>query len=202
MPVPLEEGDGSGDGREVLVDGGHPGRAVAAGAGLDRDAGEALAGGGQAGRGPHLQLRLVVGGQQQEGGVGVEHVAGALHRALEQAVEVVRGGGADEHLEGVVLRALGARRRVGRAAAQRGLQDRAFVVADEEADGRGLALGVADAEVGGVHGDDAAVGAADAVAALPAGELEGLGDAGAGAGGVRPGGEVGEGFADDLTRRA
>ena len=52
--------------------------------------------------------------------------------------------------------------------------------------------------MGGVDRDDAAVGAADAVAALPAGELEGLGDAGAGAGGVRPGGEVGEGLADDL----
>ena len=50
----------------------------------------------------------------------------------------------------------------------------------------------------GVDGDDAAVGAADAVAALPAGEPQGLGDAGAGAGRVRPGGEVGEGLADDL----
>ena len=82
--------------------------------------------------------------------------------------------------------------------AQRGLQDRALVVADEEADRGGLAVGVADAEVGGVDGDDPAVGAPYAVAALPAGELEGLGDAGAGAGGVRPGGEVGERFADDL----
>ena len=83
---------------------------------------------------------------------------------------------------------------------ERGLQDGAFVVADEEADRGGLAVGVADAQVGGVDGGDPAVGAADAVAALPAGELEGLGEAGAGAGGVRPGGEVGEGLADDLVR--
>ncbi|MEY9814745.1 hypothetical protein RKD21_005002 [Streptomyces albogriseolus] len=54
--------------------------------------------------------------------------------------------------------------------------------------------------MGGVHRDDAAVGAADAVGALPARELEGVGDAGAGAGGVRPGGEVGEGLAGDLFR--
>ena len=97
----VEERDGAGDGREVLVDGGHPGGAVAAGAGLDGDAGEALAGRGEAGGGPYLQLGLVVGGEQQEGGVAVEHVAGAFDRALEEAVEVVRGGGADEDLEGV-----------------------------------------------------------------------------------------------------
>ena len=72
------------------------------------------------------------------------------------------------------------------------------MVADQEADRGGLAVGVADAQVGGVDGDDPAVGAPYAVGALPAGELEGLGDAGAGAGGVRPGGEVGEGLADDL----
>ena len=82
--------------------------------------------------------------------------------------------------------------------AQRGLQDGAFVVPYEEADRGGLAARVADPEVRGVHRGHAAVGAADAVAALPAGELEGLGDAGAGAGGVRPGREVGEGLADDL----
>ncbi len=52
--------------------------------------------------------------------------------------------------------------------------------------------------MGGVDRGHAAVGAADAVGALPAGEAEGLGDAGAGAGGVRPGGEVGEGLAGDL----
>ena len=94
-----------------------------------------------------------------------------------------------------------ARRGVGRGAAQRGLQDGALVVADQQADGGGFAVGVADPQVRGVDGDDAAVGAADAVAALPAGELERLGDAGAGAGGVRPGGEVGERLADDLLRR-
>lgn len=50
----------------------------------------------------------------------------------------------------------------------------------------------------GVDGDDAAVGAADAVTALPAGEAEGLREAGADAGSVGPGGEVAEGFAGDL----
>ena len=54
---------------------------------------------------------------------------------------------------------------------------------------------------GGVHRSNAAVGAPYAITAFPAGELEGVGDAGAGAGGVRPGGEVGEGFADDGLRR-
>nr|WP_240003092.1 hypothetical protein [Streptomyces cinnamoneus] len=77
---------------EVVVDGGHPGGAVAAGAGLDGDAGEALAGGGQARGGADLQFGLVVGGEQQVGGVAVEHVAGALDRALEEAVEVVGAG--------------------------------------------------------------------------------------------------------------
>ncbi len=55
--------------------------------------------------------------------------------------------------------------------------------------------------MGGVDGDDAAVDGADAVTALPAGEPERLRDAGAGAGRVRPGGEVGEGFAGDLLGR-
>ena len=96
-----EQRDGAGHGGEVLVDGGHAGGAVAAGAGLDGDAGEALAGGGQAGGGAYLQLGLVVGGEQQVGGVAVEHVAGAFDGALEQAVEVVGGGGADEDLERV-----------------------------------------------------------------------------------------------------
>jgi hypothetical protein len=63
-----------------------------AGAGLDRDAGEALAGGRQTRGGADLQLGLVVGGQQQEGGVAVEHVAGSFDGALQQAVEVVGGG--------------------------------------------------------------------------------------------------------------
>ena len=44
----VEQRDGAGDGREVVVDGGHAGRAVAAGARLHGDAGEALAGGGEA----------------------------------------------------------------------------------------------------------------------------------------------------------
>ena len=181
------------------MDGGHAGRAVAAGAGLDGDAGEALAGGGQAGGGAYLQLGLVVGGEQQEGGVGVEHVAGAFDRALEQAVEVVGGRGADEDLEGVGARAALGAGRVSDAGPRSGVCRTArSSVADEQADRGGLAVGVADPEVGGVDGDHAAVGAADAVAALPAGELEGLGDAGAGAGGLRPGGEVGEGLADDL----
>ena len=112
MPVELSSGTAPGTAVEVLVDGGHPGGAVAAGAGLDGDAGEALAGRGQTGGGPDLQFGLVVGGQQQEGGVGVEHVAGALDGALEEAVEVVGGGGADEDLEGVRGAALGAAVRV------------------------------------------------------------------------------------------
>lgn len=196
-----EQGYGSGDGGEVVVDCGHAGGAVAAGARLDGHAREALARGGQAGGGADLQLRLVVGGEQQEGGVGVEHVAGPFHGALEQAVEVVRGGGADEDLEGVGALPVGGRGLVGGRHPGRRLQDGAFVVADQEADGGGLASGVADAQVGGVHLGHAAVGAADAVGALPAGEPEGLGDAGAGARGVRPGGQLGEGFADDVGRR-
>src|SRR5690606_10389906 len=110
---------------------------------------------------------LVVGGQEQEGGVAVEHVAGALHRALEESVEVVGGGGADEHLEGVGVLPLGGAGGVGGGPAQRCLQYGAFVVAYQEADGGGFARGVADAQVGGVDGGDAAVGVADAVAALP-----------------------------------
>ena len=119
---------GAGDGGEVLVDGGHPGAAVAPGAGLDGDAGEALAGGGQAGGGAYLQLGLVVGGEQQVGGVAVEHVAGAFDGALQQAVEVVGGGGADEDLEGVGgLAALRQARLSAAGAAGRGLQDGALV---------------------------------------------------------------------------
>ena len=201
MPVPLEERDGAGDGRQVLVDGGHPGRAVAAGARLDGDAGEALAGGGQAGGGAYLQLRLVVGGEEQEGGVGVEHVAGAFHRALEQAVEVVRGRGADEDLERVGGLALGAWRRVGGGPRNGVCRTARSWSRTRRQTVEGSPLGVADPQVGGVHRGDAAVGAADAVTALPAGELEGLDDAGAGAGGVRPGGEVGERLADDLLGR-
>ena len=109
----LQERDGSGDGGEVVVDGGHAGGAVPPGAGLDGDAGEALAGGGEPGRGADLQLGLVVGGQQQEGGVGVEHVAGAFDGALEESVEVVGGGGADEDLEGVRGAGLGELEAVG-----------------------------------------------------------------------------------------
>ena len=180
------------------MDGGHPGRAVAAGAGLDGDAGEALAGRGEAGGGPYLQLGLVVGGEQQEGGVAVEHVAGAFHGALEQAVEVVGGGGADEDLEGVDAAALAEGGRVGRGLAHGALEHRALVVAYQQADRGRLALGVADPQVRGVHGDDAAVGAPYPVGAFPARELEGLDDAGGGAGGVRPGGEVGERLAGDL----
>ena len=187
---------------EVLVDGGHPGRAVPPAARLDGDAGEALAGGGQAGGGAYLQLGLVVGGQQQIGGVAVEHVAGAFDGALEQSVEVVGGGGADEDLEGVGRRTRRLSPAAGGVACEGTrsgrLQDGALVVADEQADRGGLAVAVPDAQVGGVDGDGAAVGAAHAVGALPAGELERLGDAGAGAGGVRPGGEVGERLADDL----
>ena len=89
--MPLSSGTAPGNDRQVLVDGGHAGRAVAAGACLHGDAGEALAGGGEAGGGAYLQLRLVVGRQKQEGGVAVEHVAGALDRALEEAVEVIGG---------------------------------------------------------------------------------------------------------------
>jgi hypothetical protein len=192
-----EERDGAGGRSQVVVDGGHAGRAVAAGPGLDGNAGEALAGRRQAGRRAYLQLGLVVGGQQQEGGVGVQHVAGAFHGALEEPVQVVGGGGADEDLERVGVPAVVVVGGVAAGAAGGTLQDGAFLVADQQTDRGGLALGVADAQVGGVDGDDAALGVADAVAALPAGELEGLDDAGAGAGGVRPGGEVGEGLAGD-----
>lgn len=87
----VEQRHGSGDDGQILVDGGHPGGAVPPRAGLHRDAGEALSGRGEAGGGPYLQLRLVVGGEQEEGGVAFEHVAGAFHGALEQAVEVFRG---------------------------------------------------------------------------------------------------------------
>ncbi len=52
--------------------------------------------------------------------------------------------------------------------------------------------------MGGVHGGDAAAGAPDAVTALPAREPQGLRDAGTGARGVRPGGEVAQRLADDL----
>src|SRR5690606_39980896 len=132
----------------------------------------ALAGRGQPGGGADLQFRLVVGGEQQEGGVAVEHVAGAFHGALEESVEVVRGGGADEHLERVGVLALGGRAgAVGGGPAQRRLEHRAYVVAHQQAYGGRFAVGVADAQVGGVHGQDAAVGAADAVPALPAGQL-------------------------------
>ena len=134
-PGAVEERDGAGDGREILVDGRHAGGAVAAGAALHGDACEALAGRGQAGGGADLQLRLVVGGEQQEGGVAVEHVAGALHGALQQAVEVVGGGGADEDLERVGARALGAARGVGGGGPERGLQNRPFVVAYQETHG-------------------------------------------------------------------
>lgn len=51
-----------------------------------------------------------------------------------------------------------------------------------------------------VHGDDPAVGPADAVTALPPGEPQGVGDAGVGAGSVRPGHEVGQLLAADLLR--
>lgn len=134
----FEERDGAGNGRQVLVDRGHPGGAVAAGAGLDGYPGEALAGGGEAGGRPYLQFRLVVGGEEQEGGVAVEHVAGAFHRALQEAVEVVGGRGADEDLEGVDGAALGARFGGG---ALRGLEDGPLVLAHQEADGGGFALG-------------------------------------------------------------
>src|SRR5690606_30792909 len=137
----VEEGDRAVDGGEVVVDGGHPGGAVAAGARLDGHAGEALAGRGQPGGGADLQFRLVVGGEQQEGGVAVEHVAGAFHGALEESVEVVRGGGADEHLERVGVLALGGRAgAVGGGAAQRRLEHRAFVVAHQQAYGGRFAV--------------------------------------------------------------
>ncbi len=123
----------AGDRRQVVVDGRHAGRTVAAGARLDGDAGEALACRGQACGGADLQLRLVVGGQQEERRVSVEHVAGALHRALEEAVEVVRGGVTDEHLEGVGALALGGGRGVGGGDAQGRLKNGPFVVPYEEA---------------------------------------------------------------------
>lgn len=192
-----EQRYGAGDGRQVLVHGGHPRAAVAPGAGLDGDAGEALAGGGEAGGGPHLQFGLVVGGEQQIGGVAVEHVAGALDRALKEAVEVVGGGGADEDLEGV--RGLAALRHAavgGRRAARGGLEHRALLGPYQQQDGGRLAGAVADPQVGAVDGQDTAVAAAQAVGALPAGELEGFGQADAGAGGLRPGGEVGQGLAE------
>lgn len=103
----VQERYGAGYGREVVVDGRHAGGAVAAGACLDGHAREALAGGGQAGGGADLQLGLVVGREEQEGGVAVEHVARTFDGALEEAVEVVRGRGADEHLEGVGALAVG-----------------------------------------------------------------------------------------------
>ncbi|MEY9814744.1 hypothetical protein RKD21_005001 [Streptomyces albogriseolus] len=131
----VEERDSARHGREVLVDGRHAGGAVAAGAALHGDACEALAGRGQAGGGADLQLGLVVGGEQQEGGVAVEHVAGALHGALQQAVEVVGGGGADEDLERVGALAVGAARGVGGGAPEGGLQNRPFVVAYQETHG-------------------------------------------------------------------
>jgi len=46
----------------------------------------------QAGGGADFEFGLVVGGEQQVGGVAVEHVAGAFYGALEQAVEVVGAG--------------------------------------------------------------------------------------------------------------
>lgn len=131
----VQEWDRAGDRGEVVVDGGHAGRAVAAGAGFHGDAGEALAGGGEARGGADLQFRLVVGGQQEERRVAVEHVAGAFDGALEEAVEVVRGGGADEDLEGVGALALGAGRGVGGGDAQGSLQNGPFVVPYEEAHG-------------------------------------------------------------------
>ena len=90
-PGVAEQRYGARDDGEVLVDGGHAGGAVAARAGLDRDPCEALAGRGEAGGRTDLQLGLVIGGQQEERGVGVQHVACPLDRALEQSVEVVRG---------------------------------------------------------------------------------------------------------------
>lgn len=194
-----EQGHGAGNGGEVLVDGRHPGGAVASRPGFDGDPGEALAGRGEAGRGADLQLRLVVRGEQEERRVGVEHVARPLDRPLEEAVEVVRGRGTDEHLERVRGAVVGGG--VGDRCADGGLEHGALVVADEETDRGGFAVGVADPQVRGVDGDGPAVGAADSVAALPAGELEGVGDAGVGPGGVRPGHEVGELLAGDLLRR-
>ncbi len=129
------------------MDGGHAGGAVAVGARLDGDAGEALAGGGQAGGGADLQLGLVVGGEQQEGGVGVEEVAGALHGALEEPVEVVGGGGADEDLEGVRGAGVGEVAAVGGGHPYGGLEQGALVVVDEEADDGRFAVGVADPQV-------------------------------------------------------
>lgn len=196
-----QQWNGAGHRGQVLVDGGHPGRAVAPGARFDGDAGEALAGGGQPGGGADLQLGLVVGGEQQIGGVAVEHVAGPLDGALEQTVEVVGGRGADEHLEGVgglaPIRGVGG---VDVRTAHRTLQYGALAFAHQQTDGGRLALGIADTQMGGVDGSDPAVGAADAVGALPAREEERLGDAGAGAGGVGPCGEVGQRLADDLLR--
>ncbi len=183
--------------QQVLVHGRHAGRGVPAGPRLHGDACEALAGGGEPGGGAHLQFRLVVRRQEQERRVPVEHVAGALHRALEEAVQVVRGGGADEHLERV-RRAPLARRFAARRAG-RGLQDGALVVAHQQAHRRRFTVRVADPQVGGVHGDHAAVCAADAVAALPAGQLQGLRQARARARGVGPGGEVAELLADGLV---
>lgn len=177
----------------------HPGGTVATRSRLDGNPGESLTGRGQTGRRPDLQLRLVIRGQQQERGVGVEHVARPFDRALQQAVEVVRGGRADEHLERVRRAVLG--RGVGNGGAHRALQHRALVITYEEADRGRLAPGVADPEVRRVHRDDAAVGAADAVAALPAGELQGVGDTGVRAGSVRPGRDVRELLARDLVRR-
>ncbi len=193
-----EQRDGAGNGGQVLVHRGHPGGAVAPRAGLHGDPGEPLAGRGEARRRADLQLRLVVRGEQEEGGVRVEHVPGPLHRPLQEAVQVVGGGRADEDLERVRRAVVGGD--VGDRRADRALEDGALVVADEQADRRRVAVVVADPQVRGVHGDGPAVGAADPVAALPAGELEGVGDARTGARGVRPGHEVGELLAGDLLR--
>lgn len=195
-PRVAEERYGTWYGGEVLVDRGHPGGAVAARSGLDGDPGEALASRGKAGRRPYLQLRLVVGGQQQESGIRVEHVAGPLDRALQQSVEVVGGGRTDEDLERVRGAILG--RCVGDRCTHRALEHGPLVVANEEADRGRFALGVADSEMGGVDGDDASVGSPDAVTALPSGEPQGIGDAGVRARCVRPGREVGELLAGDL----
>lgn len=126
------------------MDGRHPGGAVPSGSGLDGYAGEPLACGGEAGRGPYFQFRLVIGGEQQEGRVGVEHVACPFDGALEQSIEVVGGGGADEDLERVRGAMVG---RVGDGGARRALEHGALVVAHEETDGGGLALGGADPQM-------------------------------------------------------
>ncbi len=188
------------------MDGREPGRAVASRARLDRDPGEALASGRQPAAGADLQLGLVVGGQQQVGGVAVEHVPGAFHGALQQAVEVVRGGRADEGVEGageavqVGAVGVGADRVVVLAAPERRLEHRAFVLADQQADGGRHAVGVPDPQVRPVHRHHPAVAAAQPVAALPAGQPQRLVQAEAGAGGLRPGRVRAERLADGLGR--